>query len=399
MFKRLRAVPSARSRASLIVATLTAMTLFAAACGGEPATGVEAAKARVDTAEQGVDDAKAVLKQARKDFCNETKDYILAIDRYGKLFDDDAATVGDVQTLGADLAQPKAEVESAAQAVFEATDGVAAAKQELQDARADLAAAKASAAGKSPPASPSTTPAPVETKVAQASIDRVHEAEADLAAASRDVSDSTPLTEATETYSSAAFALEVAWINLFADAGCLPNQDAERAAEAVRTYTVAIQTNLKATGYYEGNVDGVYGPKTVKAVESLQRDAGLPVTGLVDQATSMALDAKVAELEGQAAEQAKTQTTAVQTTLKLAGYWDGPIDGEWTPELTAALQRFQTDLGVEPTGAVDAATLAAVEQALNEPPPATAPPTTPPTTEPPATTTGPSTTAPVTTAG
>jgi peptidoglycan hydrolase-like protein with peptidoglycan-binding domain len=378
---------------------LTSLTVFAAACGGEPATGVDAAKARVDAAEQGVDDAKGELKQARKDFCKEAKDYILAIDRYGKLFDDDAATVGDVQTLGADLAQPKAEVQSAAQEVSTAQDGVEAAKQELQNAKADLAAAKASAAGKSPPPSPTATPAPVETEVAQASIDRVQEAEADLEAASRDVSDSTPLTEATETYNSAAFALEVAWINLFADAGCLPNEDAERAADAVREYTTAIQTNLKATGYYEGNVDGVYGPKTVRAVEDLQRDVGLPVTGLMDQATSAALEAKVADLEGAAADQAKTQATAVQTALKLAGYWDGPVDGNWTPELTAALKRFQTDLGVEPTGAVDAATLAALERALNEPPRTTAPPTTPPTTEPPETTAGPSTTAPATTGG
>jgi len=380
-----------------------ALALFAAACGGEaPTTGVEAAKARVDAAEQGVDDAKGALKQARKDFCDQAKDYIVALDRYGKVFDDNTATVGDVRTLGADLAQPKAAVQTAAQGVSTAQDGVEAAKQELQDAKADLAAAKASAAGKSPPPSPTATPAPVETNVAQASIDRVLQAEADLEAASRDISDSTPLTEATETYNSAAFALEVAWINLFADAECLPNQDAERAAQAVREYTTAIQTNLKATGYYEGNVDGVYGPKTVKAVEDLQRDAGLPVTGLMDQATSMALDAKVAELEGQAAEQAKTQTTAVQTALKLAGYWDGPIDGNWTPELTAALKRFQTDLGVEPSGAVDAATLAALERALNEPPPTTAPPTTPPTTEPvttPPTTEPAATTAPATTGG
>ena len=58
--------------------------------------------------------------------------------------------------------------------------------------------------------------------------------------------------------------------------------------------------------------------------------------------------------------------TAVQQTLKLAGYWDGPVDGTWTPELTDALMSFQTDLGVEPTGTVDAATVAAAEQALED---------------------------------
>jgi hypothetical protein len=35
----------------------------------------------------------------------------------------------------------------------------------------------------------------------------------------------------------------------------------------------------------------------------------------------------------------------------------------WTPALTEALKDFQTELGVKPTGTVDAATLAALEKA------------------------------------
>ena len=42
----------------------------------------------------------------------------------------------------------------------------------------------------------------------------------------------------------------------------------------------------------------------------------------------------------------------------------GPIDGQWTPELTAALKEFQKALGVKPTGVVDAATLGALEKKL-----------------------------------
>src|SRR5204863_369269 len=83
-----------------------------------------------------------------------------------------------------------------------------------------------------------------------------------------------------------------------------------------------------------------------------QQDAGLPVTGLVDVATSDALDAAVQAKTGEAAAKQATQAAAVQTALKLAGYWTGPIDGMWTPQLTAALKDFQTALGVKPTGAV-----------------------------------------------
>ena len=38
-------------------------------------------------------------------------------------------------------------------------------------------------------------------------------------------------------------------------------------------------------------------------------------------------------------------TTVVQQSLKLAGFWDGPVDGEWIPELTEGLKDFQTELG------------------------------------------------------
>ena len=64
---------------------------------------------------------------------------------------------------------------------------------------------------------------------------------------------------------------------------------------------------------------------------------------------------------GAVATDALAHTSAVQSTLKLAGYWTGPVDGKWTPELTDALEKFQTDLGVPATGAVDIATLSALE--------------------------------------
>ena len=113
-------------------------------------------------------------------------------------------------------------------------------------------------------------------------------------------------------------------------------------------------------------MDGIYGPLTVDAVTQLQNDSGLPTTGLVDQATALALDEKLAAISAEAATQALTKTSALQTVLTLTGYWTGPVDGKWTPELTDALEQFQTALGVPPSGSVDAATLAAFEQALAE---------------------------------
>ncbi len=346
---------SSSTRRFLGVALLAAAVL-ASGCS-ESADGVEAAQRRVTNAQDALADTETALKEAGAAFCAEAAEYITAIDRYGKGFDDKAATVGDIETLGADLGRPRDTTVDAAHAVLDAHDAVNAANAELIEARKALAEAKDS--GKKVKPAPSSEPS-----VPEASVDRVKTAEEDLEAVSRGITDQTPLSEATEEFNSAAFALEVAWINLFADAGCLADEDAAEAAAALRGYTVALQTELKTAGYLAGEVDGVYGPETVAAVEALQADAGLRVTGLVDLATRAALDDALAG-KGQATAAGElVAASSIQTALKLAGYWPGAIDGEWTPELEEALKQFQKDLGIEATGAVDAATLAALEELL-----------------------------------
>ena len=166
----------------------------------------------------------------------------------------------------------------------------------------------------------------------------------------------------------------MAWIQLFAQTGCLPDERQVEAAAAVSSYTAALQQQLADAGYDPGAIDGVYGPQTVAAVQALQNAAGLPETGTVDKATEAALRAQLEAAGGAAAQASLASTAALQQTLKLAGYWDGPIDGLWSDALTAAVGSAQTDLGVPVTGAVDAATVAAFQSALaaaTEPPSAT----------------------------
>ncbi|MGH8977927.1 MAG: peptidoglycan-binding domain-containing protein, partial [Acidimicrobiia bacterium] len=62
-----------------------------------------------------------------------------------------------------------------------------------------------------------------------------------------------------------------------------------------------------------------------------------------------------------AARKKATHNAAIQGALKVPGYSDGPIDGEWSDELGAAIAKLQGDLGVEPTGIVDSETLRALE--------------------------------------
>jgi murein L,D-transpeptidase YcbB/YkuD len=353
------------------------IAMFAAACGSSGKGSVETAQARVSSKEKAVADAQTALDQAGASFCKDAKSYITAIDRYGKLFDDSAATVGDVKTAGADLARPREEVSSSAQSVVDARAALTTAKQELADAQAALSAAQASASSvaTTTTVSPSTT---TTTLVPPATIDRVKKAEADFASASKGVTDETPLLRATAEFNAAAFALEVAWLRLFADAGCLTDEQQKKAEAALTEYTVDLQTALQTTGYYTGKVDGIYGPGTVEAVKKLQSANGLPVTGYVDRATATALSNAVLSKGGAEASQALAHTAAVQSTLKLAGYWTGPVDGHWTPELTNALKQFQTALGVPPSGQVDTATLSALERTISEAKSSVAPPPTSP---------------------
>lgn len=50
-----------------------------------------------------------------------------------------------------------------------------------------------------------------------------------------------------------------------------------------------IQTKLKRWGYYQGNVDGIYGSQTLAAVKYFQRKNGLSVDGIAGPATLKAM--------------------------------------------------------------------------------------------------------------
>ncbi len=334
-------------------------------CSGDGTdTSVKAAQTKVTAKEKALTEAQAAATAAATGFCTASTTYITAIDRYGDVLNATAPTVGDVKDAGSDLAQPGEDAQKAAQGVADTRAAVVTAEQELADAQAALAAAQTSASGTTPTAAPaSKTPSPLPTP---AGVTRVQEAEAEFAAAQAGITDQTPLAQAAEQFNAAAVALEMAWLQLLGDSGCLTDAQQDQAAKAVSSYTKTLQQALADAGYYDAKVDGIYGPKTVAAVEALQKANGLPQTGTLDKATEKALRSELAAKGGAAAQEETASTAAVQQTLKLAGYWDGPVDGVWTDELTVALEKLQKDLGVKVTGTVDAATIAALEKAIAE---------------------------------
>lgn len=347
---------------------LGVVVLALAACTSGGGTGkVALAEKHVSDAQKALADAQSNLTAKTGEFCQSSQTYITALDRYGDVLNQSAPTVGDVTDAGKDLQQPSETAIASAEAAVSAQQQVVAAEKDLATAQAELAAAKAATSGTStkPAAGTSSTPAASPTPLAPtATVNRVKQAEAEFTAVRSGITDQTPLKQASQQFNAAAVALEMAWLQLYSDAGCLTDAQQKSAAAAVHDYTAALQKSLADAGYYAGEIDGVYGPATVDAVKVLQKAHGLPVTGTVDKATDAALQADLQAKGGAAAQQALASTAAVQQTLKLAGFWTGPVDGNWTPALTEALKSFQTELGVKPTGTVDAATIAALEHAI-----------------------------------
>ena len=352
-------------RAFTCVAIATLVLSSCSSTGGNPK--VKLAEKHVSDAQRALADAQSNLVAKTNEFCRSSGSYVTALDRYGDVLNQTTPTVGDVKDAGKDLQQPSEAAISSAEAAVSAQQQVVSAEKDLADAKAELSSAKAAASGQSTTRPAPTTTAP-PTSVAplapNATVNRVKQAEADFAAAQNGVTDQTPLKQASQQFNAAAVALEMSWLQLINDAGCLTDEQQKRADAAVHDYTQALQKSLADAGYYQGEVDGVYGPATVDAVKALQKAHGLPVTGTVDKATDAALQAELQAKGGAAAQEALASTAAVQQTLKLAGFWTGPVDGNWTPALTEALKSFQTELGVEPTGTVDAATIAALEHAI-----------------------------------
>ena len=276
---------------------------------------------------------------AQEQFCSDVADYIETIGQYGGLFEDVELTVGDVRSAGEELAPGREAVIDAANVFAEAVEA---------DPESGVS---------------------IEI-VEPESIEAVEDAEAAFERAS-DIDDRTGVVDAGVRFTSAAYQLEVAWVRLFADAGCLEG-DAKAQAEAqqwVSDYVSAIQADFRTIGYYTGEIDGVYGPQTIAAVEQFQTDRDLPVTGLVDPATQAALQVELAGRQS-------AQVGALQAVLVATGHYSGPVDGVWTPAVEEALKALQEDLGVPVTGVVDAATLRAMEAALAAAGNAPAPPST-----------------------
>ena len=308
-----------RTRAAVVGGAIAVLVCGSAGCGGS------AGQSPLGSGTVPVSAAKAT-------FCSDLGSYLQVIDRYARVFKEEAVTVGELQTAAAALTAARAQVSQSA--------------AELADA--------ISAANRATTATGGTTATVLQTGTAQDHLAAIEAAEKDLQDAASGIDPSTPLRTAAVELQAAAVGVEQAYVSLFVDAGCLAEDAA--AARAASAYVKALQQDLTTAGYYTGTVDGLYGPQTVAAVKALQKDAGLEQTGVIDQATELALAQKLAAH----GVQQSLNVAALQGALTSTGQYQGPIDGKWSPELEQALKAYQQSQQLPTTGTVDAATLAAL---------------------------------------
>ena len=127
---------------------------------------------------------------------------------------------------------------------------------------------------------------------------------------------------------------------------------------------------LRALGLYSGPIDGEVGPLTRSAVEAAQQRANLPVTGTIDTRTRDSLGPLGRPLFGRrpiVAGDFGLDVSALQFLLARAGFYTAALDGYFGPRLEAAVQTFQTHVGLAADGVAGPQTLAALVRGTRAP--------------------------------
>jgi peptidoglycan hydrolase-like protein with peptidoglycan-binding domain len=119
-----------------------------------------------------------------------------------------------------------------------------------------------------------------------------------------------------------------------------------------------IQRELTRRGYYDGGVDGLYGPKTDAAIRDFEQAAGLKPSTEPSEALLQAIMRSPAKLA-----KGTTGTTPAARPTPVRN--DGVIERSAPSKRVIALQRALAQYGygqIKPSGIVDADTQAAIEK-------------------------------------
>ncbi len=121
------------------------------------------------------------------------------------------------------------------------------------------------------------------------------------------------------------------------------------------------QRKLKEWGYYDGAIDGIYGPNTYEAVTLFQRKNGLNQDGIIGTKTRNALGISETDRGNQKSAMEYDEDIAeVQKKLKTWGYYDGAVDGLYGSKTYEAVVKFQRKNGLTVDGLIGTETKTAL---------------------------------------
>ena len=132
-----------------------------------------------------------------------------------------------------------------------------------------------------------------------------------------------------------------------------------------------IQRCLKRLGYFNARITGFYGSATEAAVTRFQAAVGLPRVGKVGPRTKKALDRRcgnssVSRRRGSGLRNGSSGSAVrrLQQDLRILGYYNGPITGNFRELTEAAVIRFQRANGISAIGVVGPQTRRAIRTGL-----------------------------------
>ena len=131
-------------------------------------------------------------------------------------------------------------------------------------------------------------------------------------------------------------------------------------AQARSGNVAALQVALGAVGLYGGQIDGIKGPRTRRAVRRFQRRKGLAVDGIAGPRTRRALGRRGRPPLGSRAMRPGHRgwdVAALQFGLARRGFSPGSIDGGFGPATARALRRYQRAAGLTADAVAGPATL------------------------------------------
>jgi peptidoglycan hydrolase-like protein with peptidoglycan-binding domain len=134
-----------------------------------------------------------------------------------------------------------------------------------------------------------------------------------------------------------------------------------------------IQRCLTRLGYYNGPINGNFGPLTQNAVNQFQRANRLTVDGIVGNNTERLLESQcrstVSGTSGSGVLREGSRGPAVtklQQDLRRLELYNGPITGYFGSQTEQAVARFQGSVRIRPDGIAGARTLEAIRISLNQ---------------------------------